>query len=63
MKEGGTMDEKGYGQAESDLEFGSKKCVCPECGAEVPHALRGVPCNRTKCPKCGSKMRGTQCGD
>ncbi|MEW5748628.1 MAG: hypothetical protein AB1793_07610 [Candidatus Thermoplasmatota archaeon] len=57
------MDEKGYGEAESDLEFGSRKCVCPECGAEVPHALRGVPCNRTKCPKCGSQMRGTQCGD
>ena len=45
------------------LEFGSKKCVCPKCGAEVPHAFRGVPCSKTKCPKCGSQMEGTQCSE
>lgn len=48
--------------AETDLEFGSKRCVCPKCGAEVPHALRGVPCSETRCPKCGARMKGTQCG-
>lgn len=57
------MADKKSAQAESELEFGSKKCVCPECGTEVPHAFRGVPCSKTKCPKCGSQMRGTQCGE
>lgn len=30
-------------------------CVCPACGYEKSHA-RGQPCNRTKCPKCGTLM-------
>ena len=30
-------------------------CVCPKCGAEVPHK-RGVPCSNMRCPKCGSYM-------
>lgn len=50
-------------KAESELEFGSKRCVCPECGTKVAHVFRGVPCSETKCPKCGSRMRGTQCGE
>lgn len=50
-------------KAESELEFGSKKCVCPKCGTKVAHVFRGVPCSETKCPKCGSRMRGTQCGE
>lgn len=57
------MAEKKDAQDESDLEFGSKKCICPKCGTVVPHAFRGVPCTNTKCPKCGSQMRGTQCGE
>jgi hypothetical protein len=31
------------------------ECMCPNCGATVPHEL-GIPCYFTKCPKCGSKM-------
>lgn len=58
--EDGMPEKKASG--ESDLEFGSKRCVCPKCGAEVPHALRGVPCSETRCPKCGERMKGTQCG-
>jgi len=54
--------EKGS-QDGSELEFGSKKCICPECGTKVPHAFRGVPCSKTQCPKCGSQMKGTQCGE
>lgn len=33
----------------------SGNCVCPGCGAKVPHKV-GVPCYNTTCPKCGSKM-------
>lgn len=31
------------------------KCVCPKCSHTVAHPT-GVPCNKTNCPKCGSKM-------
>lgn len=31
------------------------QCVCPSCGAKVPHQV-GVPCNQSKCPKCGTPM-------
>lgn len=30
-------------------------CVCPKCGATVPH-VAGQPCNQRDCPKCGTKM-------
>lgn len=30
-------------------------CVCPSCGARVPHKL-GAPCYSVSCPKCGTKM-------
>ena len=30
-------------------------CVCPSCGATVPH-IAGQPCNQISCPKCGMKM-------
>ena len=36
-----------------------KECVCPNCGAKVPHQ-RGVPCYTLKCPKCGSRMTRTE---
>ncbi|MCD6083656.1 hypothetical protein DRJ00_02035 [Candidatus Aerophobetes bacterium] len=31
------------------------RCVCPNCGASIPHQ-RGVPCYQVSCPKCGAKM-------
>ncbi len=34
------------------------ECVCPQCGAKVPHQL-GVPCYQQKCPKCGATMTRT----
>jgi len=30
-------------------------CICPSCGAEVPHQA-GVPCSSLNCPKCGTRM-------
>ncbi|MHC9540065.1 MAG: hypothetical protein AB9903_11140 [Vulcanimicrobiota bacterium] len=33
----------------------SGTCLCPNCGAEVPHD-RGVPCLSLQCPKCGAMM-------
>lgn len=46
---------------EDELEFGTKVCVCPECGKQVPHRDRGIPCSTKKCPECGSPMKGSQC--
>lgn len=31
------------------------ECVCPVCGAVVPHQ-RGIPCYQMTCPQCGSAM-------
>jgi hypothetical protein len=33
----------------------SGDCVCPSCGAQLPHQV-GKPCNNLNCPKCGQKM-------
>ena len=30
-------------------------CICPNCQTAVPHQL-GLPCFRTRCPKCNSPM-------
>jgi len=31
------------------------ECLCPTCGARIPHK-RGIPCYNVNCPKCGGKM-------
>lgn len=31
------------------------RCKCPEFGHEADHTT-GVPCNESKCPKCGAVM-------
>jgi len=31
------------------------ECICPKCGAKVPHK-RGMPCYTLKCPKCSTPM-------
>ncbi|MFW6137952.1 MAG: hypothetical protein ACOC7U_02145 [Spirochaetota bacterium] len=33
----------------------SGNCICPHCGAKVPHE-RGRPCYDVSCPQCGTKM-------
>jgi len=30
-------------------------CICPSCGATVPHSVN-EPCNQKKCPKCGTTL-------
>ncbi len=30
-------------------------CVCPSCGAVVPHKV-GIPCYSISCPQCSAKM-------
>jgi predicted Fe-Mo cluster-binding NifX family protein len=30
-------------------------CICPVCGAKMPHQA-GTPCYNLSCPKCGAKM-------
>jgi len=31
------------------------ECICPACGATVPHQA-GILCSQVSCPKCGSRM-------
>jgi len=31
------------------------ECVCPKCGARVPHQW-GIPCYEQRCPKCEQPM-------
>jgi len=33
----------------------SGNCVCPSCGAKLPHQV-GISCYNLSCPKCGAKM-------
>lgn len=37
---------------------GAKYCKCLECGYKMEHD-RNIPCQKIKCPKCGSSMIGT----
>ena len=50
------LEQRGKGKPPLGVG-GTDVCVCPKCGYEVPHK-RGVPCNLTKCPKCGTPMTG-----
>lgn len=44
---GGRMGGRGEGPGGN--------CVCPACGATLPHT-QGTPCTQMKCPKCGKAM-------
>jgi hypothetical protein len=54
--------EVGFGAAGRSRRNGNRAgagtggvCVCPHCGATLPHQ-RGVPCFQTTCPDCGAAM-------
>ena len=53
---------KGVGHAPQGIG-GAKYCVCPKCGYKVKHTISGegksLPCQKIKCPKCGSLMTGS----
>lgn len=58
----GTGRGKGMGRGQGRGRMGGPSaagpggnCVCPNCGAVVPH-IAGQPCNQRKCPTCGTKM-------
>jgi len=36
---------------------GADSCVCPNCGAEYPHA-KGAPCAQATCAECGTALKG-----
>ena len=43
----------------SSAAFGGRgpsgDCLCPKCGARLPH-VKGTPCRDLRCPDCGSAM-------
>ena len=56
------IDDKARGQGqgvggERQGDGGTDTCICPNCRREKPHT-RGVPCNKTICPDCGTPMIG-----
>lgn len=55
-----TIPEPGTGQGiglPKKGEGGRDECICPSCGEVMPHT-RNLPCNKQKCPNCGSPMTG-----
>lgn len=52
---GGQGRNRGGGMGRGMQPGASDICVCSQCGHRETHK-RGVPCNRMKCPECGSAM-------
>jgi hypothetical protein len=52
---------RGLGKGKGRGRMGGKglgvggNCVCPNCGARIPHQ-RGIPCSQVTCTKCGATM-------
>ena len=53
VSHGGGKGVGGPPQRSGGREF----CVCPKCGYKKPHEF-GVPCIKTTCPQCGTRMIG-----
>ena len=58
-RKGGWGRGRGFRGGRSPENFGPGEfpsdCICPHCGLIAPHQ-RGIPCFKTKCPRCGSTM-------
>ena len=57
----GKLSARGYGRGRGGRRQGvggPNECVCPKCGETTKH-VRGKPCNKVKCPKCGTPMQGS----
>jgi len=52
---GGGRGGSGMGRMGGFAAGPSGSCKCPKCGYSMPH-VRGLPCYRQTCPKCGSRM-------
>jgi len=57
----GPRTGRGLGRCRGQGTIGGRRlgpgtnCVCPVCGATIPHQ-RGTPCSLKTCPKCGARM-------
>ncbi len=52
---GGDLGRGGMGRRGGSGAGPGGECVCPQCGARVPHQP-GVPCTQVRCPQCGTPM-------
>ena len=51
--------KKEFSEEKTELVEGAWKfCVCPKCGYSQEHEA-GEPCGRIKCPKCETKLEGS----
>lgn len=55
MGGGGNRGMGGRGRMGGFAAGPGGSCICPRCGYVGQHQL-GQPCNKSKCPKCGSVM-------
>jgi len=46
---------RGQGRSFPRIGGGFFYCRCPVCG-DVEEHERNVPCNRIRCPRCGTRM-------
>ena len=53
--QGGAGQGQGGGRGQGGGLGPGGECVCPSCGARVPHQA-GTPCFNQQCPKCGKAM-------
>jgi hypothetical protein len=46
---------RGMGSGMGANQGTTNNCICPACGAKMPHE-RGIPCMQVSCPQCGKPM-------
>jgi len=58
------LEEKARGEGQGDGgerqgDAGADYCYCPKCKKKIKHE-KGKPCNKIKCPECGTPMEGVE---